>query len=160
MFNDQPTLSYHALLQHLQVTDQELKSHLIPLCQFKILSKQPTGKEFKMEDQFSVNFNFHSNIIKVKIPVVHSKVQKSAESQDLQKKVEDDRKHIIDATLVKVMKARRKLDHNTLISETTKILALKFMPNVANIKQRIEGLIEREYIERDKEDRRFYKYLA
>jgi hypothetical protein len=28
------------------------------------------------------------------------------------------------------------------------------------IKKRIESLIEREYIERDAEDRRFYKYIA
>ena len=28
------------------------------------------------------------------------------------------------------------------------------------IKSRIEGLIEREYMERDNDDRRFYKYIA
>jgi len=28
------------------------------------------------------------------------------------------------------------------------------------IKKRIESLIEREYMERDTEDRRFYKYIA
>jgi hypothetical protein len=28
------------------------------------------------------------------------------------------------------------------------------------IKKRIESLIEREYIERDNEDRRYYKYIA
>jgi cullin 3 len=58
------------------------------------------------------------------------------------------------------MKSRRRLDYNSLISETTKILAAKFIPDVASIKLRIEGLIEREYIERDKEDRRYFKYLA
>ncbi len=28
------------------------------------------------------------------------------------------------------------------------------------IKKRVESLIEREYIERDNEDRRYYKYIA
>jgi hypothetical protein len=28
------------------------------------------------------------------------------------------------------------------------------------IKKRIEGLIERDYMERDKEDRRLYRYIA
>lgn len=67
---------------------------------------------------------------------------------------------MIEATIVKVMKSRRRLAHNDLITETTKILQQKFNPDPIVIKKRIEGLIEREYLERDKEDRRFYKYLA
>ena len=74
--------------------------------------------------------------------------------------MEDDRKHIIDATIVKVMKSRRRLDYNTLITDATKILAAKFQPDVQSIKLRIEHLIEREYIERDKDDRKFFNYLA
>ena len=91
---------------------------------------------------------------------MHSKAQKQSEAQDLSAKVDDDRKHIIDATLVKVMKSRKKLDHNTLIAECTKILSNKFQPDPMAIKKRIEGLIEREYIERDEADRRIYKYMA
>ena len=57
---------------------------------------------------------------------MYSKTQKAQESQDLSSKVEDDRKHIIDATIVKVMKSRKSIDHNTLIAECTKILSNKF----------------------------------
>ena len=91
---------------------------------------------------------------------MYSKTQKAQESQDLSSKVEDDRKHIIDATIVKVMKSRKSIDHNTLIAECTKILSNKFQPDPQSIKKRIEGLIEREYMERDREDRRVYKYIA
>lgn len=91
---------------------------------------------------------------------MHSKVQKSSEAQELQLKVEDDRKHMIEATIVKVMKSRRRISHIDLIAEATKILSAKFNPDPQVIKKRIEGLIEREYLERCKEDRRFYKYLA
>ena len=58
------------------------------------------------------------------------------------------------------MKSRRRLDNNSLIADATKILAAKFQPDVSSIKQRIEHLIEREYIERDKDDRRYFNYLA
>ncbi len=67
---------------------------------------------------------------------------------------------MVEATIVKVMKTRRKLEHNALIAEATKILSLKFSPDPTMIKKRIESLIEREYMERDAEDRRFYKYIA
>ena len=73
MFNDQRQISYHGLLQGLQLTDVELKPHLIPLCQGKILLKNPTGKEFKMDDIMQVNMNYHNNLIKIKVPVMHSK---------------------------------------------------------------------------------------
>ena len=46
------------------------------------------------------------------------------------------------------MKARRVLDHNTIISEVTRQLSGRFMPNPAVVKKRIESLIEREFLER------------
>jgi cullin 3 len=91
---------------------------------------------------------------------MHSKSAKQNEDADLKSKVEDDRKHMIEAIIVKVMKSRRRLSHNDLITEATKILQSKFNPDPQIIKKRIEGLIDREYLERDKEDRRYYKYLA
>jgi cullin 3 len=48
------------------------------------------------------------------------------------------------------MKARRVLDHNTIIAEVTKQLSGRFMPNPAVVKKRIESLIEREFLERGK----------
>jgi len=160
LFNDKASISYNDLLQNLQLSDTEMKSQLIPLCQFKILMKNPKGTEFKMEDNFSVNFGYENNMIKIRVPIMHSKTQKTAEAADLSSKVEDDRKHIIDATIVKVMKARKRIEHNSLIAECTKILSGKFSPDPQLIKKRIEGLIDREYMEKDKEDRRFYLYIA
>lgn len=40
--------------------------------------------------------------------------------------MDDDRKHIVDATIVKVMKSRKVIDHNSLVTESTKILSVKF----------------------------------
>jgi len=161
LFNDtNRKITYHDLLQTMQIGETELKSHLIPLCQFKILNKNPVGKEFKMEDQLKVNMQYHNNLIKVKVPVMHSKTQKSNEAAEVQEKVEDDRKYMIEATIVKIMKSRRRLSHTDLIAEATKILSTKFSPDPTVIKKRIEGLIEREYMKRCEEDRKFYQYCA
>ena len=97
---------------------------------------------------------------KIKVPVMHSKLKKDAEANDLQLKVEDDRKHMIEATIVKVMKSRRRMTHVDLITESSKILSNKFNPDPLVIKKRIECLIEKEYIERSKEDRKCNKNLA
>lgn len=74
--------------------------------------------------------------------------------------MDEDRRHMVEATIVKVMKTRRRIEHNALLTESTKILINKFKPDPTLIKKRIESLIEREYLERDPEDRRFYKYIA
>ncbi len=52
------------------------------------------------------------------------------------------------------------LDHNSVIAEVTRQLSSRFLPNPAVIKKRIESLIEREFLERDANDRRMYRYLA
>lgn len=97
---------------------------------------------------------------KIRVPVAHAKENKSAEKQEVSEKVDEDRRHMVEATIVKVMKTRRRIEHNALLTETTKILSQKFNPDPVMIKKRIESLIDREYLERDADDRRFYKYIA
>ena len=58
------------------------------------------------------------------------------------------------------MKDRKFLQHGELISEVTKQLATRFKPSPPAIKQAVERLIEKEYLERDDQDRRKLKYLV
>ena len=74
--------------------------------------------------------------------------------------VEEDRKPQVEAAIVRIMKARRTLDHNAVVAEVTRQLTPRFVPALALIKKRIESLIEREFLERDVHDRKLYRYLA
>ena len=143
-----------------------MKCNLIPLLQLKIITKSnpvnPSGsvKEFNQTDVYTLNGNFKHSMYKIRVPTAHAKENKMAEKADVSDKVDEDRRHMVEATIVKVMKTRRKIEHNTLIAEATKILSQKFNPDPTMIKKRIDSLIDREYMERDTEDRRFYKYIA
>lgn len=66
----------------------------------------------------------------------------------------------IEAAIVRIMKSRKTMEHSSLIAEVIKQLQSRFMPNPNIIKKRIESLIEREYLERSKTDRKLYNYLA
>ena len=44
--------------------------------------------------------------------------------------------------------------------QVTQQLAPRFVPSPTLIKKRIESLIEREFLERDENDRKLYRYLA
>ena len=69
-----------------------------------------------------------------------------------------DRQYQADASIVRIMKARKQLPHNQLISEL--MSQLKYPIKVVDIKKRIESLIERDYLERTADDSNVYSYLA
>ena len=54
----------------------------------------------------------------------------------------------IDAAIVRVMKTRKSLSHKLLVSEL--LTQLKFPMKQSDLKKRIESLIDREYLERDR----------
>ncbi|KAF1393914.1 hypothetical protein PFLUV_G00020980 [Perca fluviatilis] len=82
------------------------------------------------------------------------------ERKETRQKVDDDRKHEIEAAIVRIMKSRKKMQHNVLVAEVTQQLRARFLPSPVVIKKRIEGLIEREYLARTPEDRKVYTYVA
>ena len=44
--------------------------------------------------------------------MAHAKETKMQEKTEIAEKVDEDRRHLVEATIVKVMKTRRKLEHN------------------------------------------------
>ncbi|KAL1222358.1 Cullin-2 [Cardamine amara subsp. amara] len=71
--------------------------------------------------------------------------------------VNKDRRYAIDAAVVRIMKSRKVLPHQQLVSECVEHLSRMFKPD---IKKRIEDLISRDYLERDKENPNTFKYVA
>jgi hypothetical protein len=72
--------------------------------------------------------------------------------------IDIERRNIIDAVVVRIMKARKTEKHNQLLEDVLRQITI-FMPQPQMIKQRIESLIEREYLKRDDDDRSKYIYL-
>eukprot|EP00959_Pyramimonas_sp_CCMP1952_P453708 9468668-Pyramimonas_sp.AAC.1 len=101
-----------------------------------------------------------SHYITVKIGTVSAQKETEPEKQETRQRVEDDRKPQIEAAIVRIMKSRKQLDHNSVVAEVTRQLTSRFIPSPTDIKKHLEGLIEKEFIERDRNDRRLYIYLA
>lgn len=75
------------------------------------------------------------------------------ERKDVRDKIESDRRHELDAAIIRIMKGRQQLDHNELIAELSSQLRHRFTPTMDMIKKSIEGLIAREYLSRTEENR-------
>ncbi|KAF2575300.1 hypothetical protein F2Q70_00000126, partial [Brassica cretica] len=74
--------------------------------------------------------------------------------------VDKDRRYAIDAAIVRIMKSRKVLGHQQLVSECVEQLSRMFKPDIKAIKKRMEDLITRDYLERDKENPNMFRYLA
>mmetsp|Transcript_23892 Transcript_23892/g.70029 ORF Transcript_23892/g.70029 Transcript_23892/m.70029 type:complete len:91 (+) Transcript_23892:2349-2621(+) len=78
-------------------------------------------------------------------------------------KVREDRSFAIDAALVRIMKARKRLGHQELVGEVVAQLT-QFKPEVSQVKNRIGSLLEREYLKRVEDSQgdwtREYDYQA
>jgi len=163
LFNDVDKLSYREIADATDIPPADLKRSLQSLACAKgknVLRKEPMSKEVDEADVFTFNDKFSSKLFKIKIGTVSAQKEGELEKQETRHKVEEDRKPQIEAAIVRIMKARKVLDHNAVITEVTRQLAPRFLPNPAVIKKRIESLIEREFLERDAEDRKMYRYLA
>jgi len=110
-----------------------------------------------LEDVFQVNTSWSSKKLRLKINQVQAKETKK-ENEDAHKRVAQDRHYQIDAAIVRIMKARKRLVHNMLVTELFKQLSFPAKPQ--DLKKRIENLIEREYLERSETDPNEYVYLA
>ena len=160
LFNDNLVITYQEFLQMTQIPPHELHQHLIPLIKQKIVVKDPQVNSFSAEDAMKINLDFKSNMYRNKVAVLNSKIQKESDTKKVQGKVEDDRRYAIEAAIIKVMKARRKIEYANLMTETTRLLQVRFTPEPPQMKVRLESLIERGYIERSEEDKRIFKYVA
>eukprot|EP01025_Chloroclados_australasicus_P021030 TRINITY_DN2207_c1_g1_i3.p1 TRINITY_DN2207_c1_g1~~TRINITY_DN2207_c1_g1_i3.p1 ORF type:complete len:736 (-),score=66.03 TRINITY_DN2207_c1_g1_i3:498-2705(-) len=163
LFNDSNELSYKDIQSATNIPDGDLRRNLQSLALVKgknVLKKSPMSKEINDDDKFTFNDAFTSKLYKVKIGTVSAQKETEPEKIETRNRVEEDRKPQIEAAIVRIMKARRVLDHNSIIAEVNRQLSSRFQPSTAVVKQRIESLIEREFIERDATDRKKYRYLA
>ncbi|POS86595.1 hypothetical protein EPUL_004218 [Erysiphe pulchra] len=153
---DGESLSFEEIHENTNIPTSDLSRILftlsvLPKC--KVLNKFPANRDMpKAGDKFSFNSTFTSKSVKIKAPVVLGGGVNSVEADDERKETEsrndEHRGNIIDTVIVRIMKTRKQLAHQELLSEVISQLSSRFRPDINLMKKRIESLIEREYLER------------
>eukprot|EP00696_Hemimastix_kukwesjijk_P013473 gnl/Hemi2/26882_TR9048_c0_g1_i1.p1 gnl/Hemi2/26882_TR9048_c0_g1~~gnl/Hemi2/26882_TR9048_c0_g1_i1.p1 ORF type:complete len:769 (-),score=241.55 gnl/Hemi2/26882_TR9048_c0_g1_i1:48-2156(-) len=150
LFNQYHNVSNDDVKRGLNISDDEVTRIFASLAggKYKILNQNE-------DKSYSFNADFTSKQNKIKIPVLITHIQRT----DVQRVVQEDRKHAVEAAIVRIMKMRKVLPHQQLMVEVLEQLK-QFKPEPKIIKSRIEDLIQREYLERDPNNSAVFRYLA
>lgn len=159
LFNESDTLDLAYIASRTNIEDSELRRTLQSLAcgKARVLLKTPKSKEVNDNDKFIYNKDFTNQLFRIRINQIQMK-ETSEEQQQTEERVFQDRQYQIDAAIVRIMKMRKVLPHNLLITELYN--QLKFPVKPADLKKRIESLIDRDYMERDKDSPNTYNYVA
>ncbi|TFK69401.1 ubiquitin-protein ligase [Pluteus cervinus] len=151
-YNRNDTLSLDELVAATAISKDILTQVLALLVKAKILVNEE-------KDQYDLNPGFKSKKIRVNLnlPI---KAEVKAESSDVLKAVDEDRKYVIQATIVRIMKARKTMKNQALIQEVISQISQRFAPKIPDIKKAIETLLEKEYIERVEGSKDTFAYVA
>ncbi|XP_015123952.1 cullin-4A [Diachasma alloeum] len=159
LFNDSDDLSLEEIKAATNIEDGELRRTLQSLAcgKARVLQKNPRGRDVADNDRFVFHADFTNKLFRIKINQIQMK-ETNEEQKATEERVYQDRQYQIDAAIVRIMKMRKTLTHNLLISELYN--QLKFPVKPADLKKRIESLIDRDYMERDKDNANQYNYVA
>lgn len=170
-FDEKRKLTYEEIAELTKIPELDLKRQLQSIAvapRLRLLIKSPMSKEINPGDVFCLNENFKSPSAKVKVLTVSSSSSKltekslarQVEAQEAQVAIEEGRKLLVNAAIVRIMKSRRTINHNDLVVELVRQLQGRFQPLTLLIKQRLEDLIEKEYLKRDEDAMNVYHYIA
>jgi len=151
--NNKAIWTYKQLRDMLGIPDPELKSAILPFLhpKLQIIQKRPGGKKIEDNHMMRLNAKFANPVRRIIVPTM--KPQKSVKENALPPEIANQRRHQMDAAIVRIMKARRQYRVQELVGEVNTQLNSRFQPDPKQIKKRVECLIAQEYLERDEEDR-------
>ena len=161
LFNEKTKFSVDEIQRMTQIPFDELKICIEAMLAIKLFINESNGTDITNRDVIAYNPAFTHKSYKIKVPEKRKKgIDKNVE-ETLVQSVQLERKHAVEAAIVRIMKSRRLMEHTQLVEEVIKYSSInQFTPDVPFIKQVIENLISREYLDRSADNRNVYVYLS
>ncbi|KAF8358863.1 cul-1, partial [Pristionchus pacificus] len=161
LFNDTTEMNGAAMLEALQIKKEHLFPQLASLVKGEIL-KVKEGDVANLDETVKIELNMAYANKKMKVDltkfVVRSEVKQ--EAVEVHQHVEENRKMVIQAAIVRIMKTRKTMVHPLLMTEVINQLNQRFKPKIQMVKKCIDILIEKEYLARVDGQKDTYEYLA
>ncbi|CAI5445069.1 unnamed protein product [Caenorhabditis angaria] len=157
-FERSDLISVKQISESIGITGDYLLKVLKTIVDASILLSDSTT--ISQSSNLRLNLQMTSRRIKFRLqmPQINKTVEKEGQ-EAVANTVSQDRKYYMECAIVRIMKTRKVLKHNALVTEIMDQTKGRFMPDIPFIKKSIEDLIEKMYIQRtDQNDE--YQYLA
>lgn len=155
------------LMDSTKLSFVEIVDHLMSLVHpdYSILQKKPSTRDLKEDHMVRMSPKWSSKVVNMKrFKVLLSSFddikQQPQTTNLIDKDIQMNRIFLIESSIVRAMKIKKKLNYNELFFEIQNQLKNRFevIPNV--VRSCIDHLIEQDYMERDENDRSTFLYIA
>ncbi|CAI5444276.1 unnamed protein product [Caenorhabditis angaria] len=162
LFNEQDSYTVGQLIEATALDSKSVPQIVASLIKNDVLKsdKEITGEEVSPDTVISLNQEYSNKKVRVDLSKMTIKQDTNRENEVVQKNVEEDRKNVISACIVRIMKTRKELKHQALMTEVIQQLSNRFKPKIDMIKRSIGSMIEKEYIARSKDQNDLYVYIS
>ncbi|KAG8769772.1 hypothetical protein FRC12_004745 [Ceratobasidium sp. 428] len=163
LFNEAEQFSAADIQSRTKLSNEDLEVTLqsLALGKKRVLVRvgPKTTKDIALRDEFRWNGEFTDVKRNFRIQSIQQQTTME-DTQEAEKDIIEGRQHVIDAAIVRIMKAKKTRTYEQLKTETIIALEKHFQPSVTDIKRRVDELQEKEYIERDPNDKNVFRYIA
>ncbi|CAF0947222.1 unnamed protein product [Adineta steineri] len=156
LFNQELIWTVEQIQDKTQIRSELLFEILLGLLKSKLLI---ADDPLTLNSRIKLAENFISDKTRLNLNLP-SKPNEQKDQSHLVTAAVDERQMVIQAALVRIMKKERTLKHSLLIQQVIQQLTSNFKPDISLIKKYIEILIEKEYFQRDSNDKDTLHYLA
>ncbi|KAF2109832.1 Cullin [Lophiotrema nucula] len=147
LFNDNDVVTYEEMAEGTKLEKEILDPSIGVFIKAKLLVAEPEGAKAEAGTKYKLNVGFKTKKAKMNLNIT-VKAEQKQEAEDTHKTIEEDRKLLMQSAIVRIMKSRKKMKHQQLVSETIQQIKNRFMPRIPDIKKCIDILLEKEYLER------------
>jgi len=155
--------SCREIMMKLRINNASMvKQVLLSFIRLKILVKNTNiaSSELREEDFISVNEHFTHKNFEIKVRFKGNDEDGELNDQKHMEVLSMERKTIIEAYVIRILKVRKNICHGDLVKEVISLCSNRnFLPSGTQIKDSIESLINRDYIKRNEDPGR-YSYIA